>query len=215
MKPVSSIFSGEGNRGQMAVVITVILAAFAIIATIALTGDSRKTAEAGSLSSPSQQVPQDPVSANTVFVKIFANGELIEGESIFQDRIDETWTDALEYNHSVVSQVDSGSQLATGRLTHNAIILTKRIDRSSPGLLQAMDNNSEIDLEIQFEKSTFEGDAIVYYSVETTGGRLTGIRKNAGLFGGDTETLSITYDSLTETHELFNIQTLVEIRNNS
>lgn len=212
MKPVSSIINGEGNRGQVLIFAAVVLAAFAVIATIALTGDSRKTAEAGSLSAPSAQVPLDPVSSNTVYVKIFANGELIEGESIFDDRFDELWTDALEYNHSIVAQVDSGSQLATGRLTHNSIILTKRLDKSSPGLLQAMDNNAVIDLEIEFERASNDGTAIVYYTIETTGGRLTGIRKNAGLFGGDTETLSITYDTLTEEHELFGIQTQVGSR---
>ena len=206
MKTVSSILDGEKGRGQIAVIGAVILAAAAIITTIVLTGnDGSRLAEADSLAAPAAQVPQDPLSAHTVYMQIRSNGQEIEGESQFDDRFE--WTEVLEYNHSVISTTDRASGLPTGRRQHSPMVITKYIDKASPALMAALDNNETIEVTLEFERTSTEGIAETYYKVETTGGRLTGIRRNAGLIGGDTETLSITYGTMTESNELFGSET--------
>ena len=213
MKSVSSILS-TGRRGQMAVVAAIAVAAVAVIVTMAINGGGKTPADADSLAAPAAQVPHDPPTSGAAYVRITANGNFLEGESVYGIRQGvpdpDGWTDVLEYNHSITSS-DRTSGLATGRRIHSPIVITKRIDKSSPQLLQAMDQNQVVELVLEFERLNPNGDVETYYRIETTNGRITGIRRNAGLLGGDTETLSITYQTLIESHETENTQAQVSV----
>lgn len=204
MKPFNSIFAGVSGRGSTAIGLMAIMAVAAIVITIVVTNDGNRSAEANSPGAPVAQVPQDPVSGNSVFMQITANGDDITGESIFGDRFG-AWGDVLEYNHSATSSGPRiGGASTTGRTTHNAIVITKPIDKSSPLLFEALNTNQTIEATLEFERhNPDEGFLEVYYIVEIDGARITGIRKNAGLLGGDTETISIAYGTMMETNHLF------------
>lgn len=204
MKPFSSIFTGERGRVPTAIGIALIVAISVFVTALAVTNSGSAPAEADSLAAPAAHVPQAPVTSNSVYVKITVNGDEILGESYFNDRATEEWTDVLEYNHSVTSSTERGLGLPTGRRIHNPIVITKRIDKSSPVLFQALNQNESIDAIFEFERigAGIDGGVVeVYYTVEITGGRITGIRKNAGLSGGDTETISIAYNEIIETNQ--------------
>lgn len=215
MRPVNSIFGSERSRGLTAIGAAAVAAIVAVFVTIALTGNGLSPAEADSLAAPQEQALQGQAPSNTVFVKITANGNELIGESQFFDRDSEQWTDVLEFNNSITVQSDRSSGLATGRRQHSPIVITKRIDKSTPLLMQALANNEVIELEIEFERrNQDEGFIETYYRVETTDGRITGIRKNAGLLGGDTETISFTYQTIIEEQLFENTQAEVSVHSN-
>ena len=209
MKPYTSIFTGNRNGGLAAVVVTAIVAVSAVVITMMLTNGADRPAEADSLSAPVSAIPQDPVSSNSVYIKIKANGEDLPATSVFGDR-DGEWTDVLEFNNSVTVPADRSSGLATGRRQHSPIVFTKRIDKASPVLLNAMAQNEVIELTIEFESTAPDGSPQTYYKIETTEGRITGIRKNMGLLGGDTETISVSIGTITESQEIDGTQAVVD-----
>ena len=216
MKPFSSIFTGERGGLPTAIGIALIVAISVFATALVVTNNGSSPAEADSVAAPAAHVPQDPPTSNTVYVQIDGNGNFLAGDSQFDDRAGDGWTDVLEYNHSVTGTADGASGRATGRTVHNAIVFTKRIDKSSPLLLQAMVNNQTIDAVFEFERfSEDQGLVEVYYTVETSGGRITGIRKNAGLLNGDTETISIVYNELVETNEANGAETIISALDNT
>lgn len=201
MKPFSSIFTGERGGVLSVIGIALIVAISVFVTALIVTNNGSRPVEADSVAAPAAHIPQDPFSSNSVYVRIDANGEFLEGESLFSDREVGGWTDVLEYNHSVTGATDTSSGLRTGRLLHNAIVITKRIDQSSPLLFDAMVQNKTVDAIFEFERASQIGDPEVYYTVELSDARITGVRKNVGLFGGDTEAISIAYGGISEVNE--------------
>ena len=124
--------------------------------------------------------------------------------SQFGDRQD--WIEILEFNHSVTSPRDAASGLSTGRRQHQPIVITKLIDGASPQLFEALARNETVTLTLEFERPGDGGVPQTYYKIVATGGAVSGIRQNAGTVNFDTETISITYQTITVENLLDNTQ---------
>ena len=79
--------------------------------------------------------------AQTVHLKLQIDGNDIEGESTIgsMDREGTIECSAFEYRLTTPREVGSGA--LTGRRQHSAVVITKRIDKTTPLLLKALCQN--------------------------------------------------------------------------
>lgn len=205
MKRIESIFTNDHGRGSTIFAVIAVLALTVAIATVVVMSGEKRSVVADSLPAPIASVPQDPPSRYSVFMQLTANGTLLESETVFLDR--EQWTPVLEYNASIVRPTERGTSISTGRSVFNPIVLTKLVDKSSPLIMLAMRQNQVIEATFEFERPSSDTGAIeTYYKIDIAQGRIAGIQKNMGLAGGDTETVSIVFNSVAETHETESVQ---------
>jgi len=103
----------------------------------------------------------------TVFIQ-GATQDHIVGDSTRPDR--EDWIDAIEYHHLVnILEGDT-------RLRHQTIIFTKKLDRATPSLWRAMDNNEMlVDVIFDFWRPYGGGGEENHYRVQLGQARIVGI----------------------------------------
>jgi type VI secretion system Hcp family effector len=70
----------------------------------------------------------------------------------------------LSYSHNMTSVGNSG------RPTHNPLVITKNVDKSSPLLAQALSNREEISCTINFYRTSSMGSQEKFFTVEIEGG---------------------------------------------
>lgn len=93
------------------------------------------------------------------------------------------------------------------RPTHNPIIITKNVDKSSPLLAQALSNREEINCTINFYRISSSGAQEKFYTVEITGGIIADLTVDMPhvLFQNDAEPqehVAIRYRDIAWTHHL-------------
>lgn len=195
----------NSNRATVPIVLLtgLLIVAASVVITVALTGNGGGTAGADSLAAPAQQLRgSSSTAAFSTFMQIEGETQgMFETENPFIDR--EDWTQVFEYNHAVISPRDAASGLPTGRRQHQPIVITKPVDAASPQIFQALvDNENLPTVVIEFERASQSGGVEIYYRVELTNASIAGVRKNFGTIDGDTETISIAYQSITEENTL-------------
>jgi type VI secretion system secreted protein Hcp len=80
-------------------------------------------------------------------------------------------------NHEIVSPRDQATGLPTGKRKHNPFVITKEVDKSTPLLYQAMENNENItEWELQFWEPSATGVEKQYYTVKLTNATIVDIR---------------------------------------
>lgn len=113
--------------------------------------------------------------AETVHLYLKANGSDVQGESSQTSLGRENSIECLSFRDSVRTARERGSSLATGRRTYEPIVITKRIDKSSPLLAKALCNNEVIDGVFKFFRPAPTGDGTTqhFFTVSITRGRVS------------------------------------------
>ena len=103
------------------------------------------------------------------------NGEAVEGEGESQG--ESGFTDCLAFADGITTdQAPTGRSL--GRRHPEPIVVRKRIDRTTPRLLQALSQNEQVDATFTFHRPTEDGTTEHYFTVDVSGGRIVGIERS-------------------------------------
>jgi len=117
--------------------------------------------------------------AETLHLKLEHNGKQIEGESTQHTLGREKTIECLSYQHDVHTAREAGSAMATGRRQHKEVVITKRLDKSSPLLMKALCENQALKAEFKFYRPNPSGDGTTeqFYTVALTDARISSIRQ--------------------------------------
>lgn len=117
--------------------------------------------------------------AETVHLKLKANGSDIQGESTQTDLERADTIECLMFKDNVRTARELGSRAAVGRRVHEPIEIIKRIDKSSPLLAKALCRNEKIDGVFAFFRPNPAGDGTTekFFEVEITNGRVDSIER--------------------------------------
>lgn len=96
--------------------------------------------------------------AETVHLFLKANGNDVAGESSQVSVGRDGSIECVYFEHGVASAREAGSGMAVGRRQYRPIRIRKRIDRSSPLLMQALCRNESIEGEFYFYRPAPSGD---------------------------------------------------------
>jgi type VI secretion system secreted protein Hcp len=117
--------------------------------------------------------------AETVHLYLKVNGQDVKGEStqISLGRADSI--ECVYYEQSVAVARDTATGMATGRRTYNPIVIHKRIDKSSPLLVNALRTNAKVDGVFKFFRPNPTGDGTTqqFYTVEFKNGQIASFRQ--------------------------------------
>lgn len=107
----------------------------------------------------------------------------------------------LSYSHNMAN---AGN---INKPTHNPVVITKNVDKSSPLLAQALSSREEINCKISFYRISPFGMQEKFYTVEIRGGMLTDLTLDMPhvVFQNDVEPqehLAIRYQDIIWTHHL-------------
>jgi type VI secretion system secreted protein Hcp len=117
--------------------------------------------------------------AETVHLYLKANGEEIQGESSQTSLERENSIECLSFRDAVRTAREAGSGLATGRRAYDPLVITKRIDKSSPLLAKALCRNEAIEATFKFFRPNLAGDGTTeqFFTVEIKQGRLAFVNR--------------------------------------
>ncbi|NSW57719.1 MAG: type VI secretion system tube protein Hcp [Armatimonadetes bacterium] len=85
--------------------------------------------------------------------------------------------EVLSLTMGVSTPRDTASGLATGRRAYEPIVITKRIDKSSPLLARALTNNEVIEGTVHFYRPAPDGTTHHYYTLQFANARVASIRQ--------------------------------------
>ena len=117
--------------------------------------------------------------AETIHLILKHNGSQIEGEST-QHTLDRDKTiECVSFEETVKTAREAGSAMATGRRQHGPIVITKRIDKSSPLLMKALCDNQQLTAEFKFYRPNPSGDGTTeqFYTIKLDNARISEIKK--------------------------------------
>jgi type VI secretion system secreted protein Hcp len=105
-----------------------------------------------------------------------AQGE-IHGDSTVTSMEREETIEAFQLEHIVKVPIEA-SGMGTGERSHAPIRITKRIDRSSPLLHQALCNNEDLEVTIKFYRPNPDGDGTTeqFYTIWLRQARISSIK---------------------------------------
>jgi type VI secretion system secreted protein Hcp len=84
----------------------------------------------------------------------------------------------IGYNHEVVSPLDAGSGLPTGKRQHKPLTITKELDRATPLIAQLLTRNENIPRwRLEFYRSGGRREEILAYSITLTDASVSAIRQ--------------------------------------
>jgi len=117
--------------------------------------------------------------AETVHLFLKANGNDIKGESSQTSLGREGSIECFSFRDSIRTAREAGSGVATGRRTYEPVIITKRIDKSSPLLAKALCDNETIDGIFKFYRPSPGGDGTTeqFFTVEISRGRVSYVNR--------------------------------------
>lgn len=148
--------------------------------------------------------------ALNVYLELTANGNRVEGESTVATIGAEDIENAIEclsYQDQAQSAFQRG--LPTGQLSMEPIRIVKRIDKSTPILLKAMDDSETLEARFMFFRTSPE-DGTTELALTTTGtrGRVAFINRtspatftSAMAHAPMTEEVGLVFDEYTVTYE--------------
>jgi type VI secretion system secreted protein Hcp len=117
--------------------------------------------------------------AETVYLFLKANGQEIKGESTQTSLGRKDSIECFSYDQKVLTPVQAGSGMATGRRQYEPIAIRKRIDKASPLLLKALIQNENIEGVFKFFRPNPKGDGTteLFYTVEIKNARIASVRQ--------------------------------------
>ncbi|MBP6835322.1 MAG: type VI secretion system tube protein Hcp [Deltaproteobacteria bacterium] len=112
--------------------------------------------------------------AETVHLYLKANGQDIKGSSSQESLGRKDSIECVYYEQAVKTAREAGSGMATGRRQYEALLIRKRIDKSSPLIAKALVENARIDAKFKFFRPNPNGDGTTeqFYTVEIKQGRI-------------------------------------------
>lgn len=139
----------------------------------------------------------------------------IRGESVGEIRGDSTITsmnregtiEAFKLESRVKIPIESGSGSAVGERSYSPITITKRIDRSSPILHQALCTNDPLEVTIRFYRPNPAGDGTTeqFYTIRLRQARISSIKTVSPNVlteeGPPFEEVSIVFGAINYTYE--------------
>ncbi|MBE0535120.1 MAG: type VI secretion system tube protein Hcp [Phycisphaerae bacterium] len=103
-----------------------------------------------------------------------------------------------EFLHNIVSPRDAASGLPTGKRQHKPLVITKRIDKSTPLLYNVLVNNENLStVTFRFYRTASDGRVEQYYTVQLVDASIAEIKSA----GRDTECVSFFYRKIIWTWE--------------
>jgi type VI secretion system secreted protein Hcp len=123
--------------------------------------------------------------AENVYLWLKANGTDIESDStlgirekIGSDDVAKA-IECLTFTAGVNSAREAGTAMSTGTRTHDTMVITKRMDRSSPLIAKALCNNEAIECIFKFYRPNPTGDGTTqhFYTIELKQARVAFVRK--------------------------------------
>ena len=128
-----------------------------------------------------------------------ADGEDIEGDGIAPG--ESGFIDCLAYTDGVATdQAPAGRSL--GRRHYEPVVIRKRIDRSSPRLLQALTENREVRATLRFFRPSDSGELEHHFTVVLTDGRIVTLEHSwASDAPSEYEDVGIASNAIAWTHE--------------
>lgn len=156
-------------------------------------------------------IPQFPArAAEPVYLFLEINGEPVVGD--VSRRGLEGAIECLSYEQGVTVPSDRGG-LAVARRQYSPIRLIKRIDRTSPILLQALNQNRPIDASFRFYRPTEKNAIEQFYTVSVVQARISSVRQYLpdvmNVASGDRpplEEISISYGQISWRYALEDIE---------
>lgn len=111
-----------------------------------------------------------------IWIKGTTQGE-IQGDSTVTSMGREGTIEAFDLEHTVRIPTETSGR-ATGERSHSPIKITKRIDRSSPLLHQALCNNEDLEVTIKFYRPNPSGDGTTehFYTIRLSQARISSIK---------------------------------------
>jgi type VI secretion system secreted protein Hcp len=119
--------------------------------------------------------------AESIHLKLKANGQEIQGESTQTSNGRENTIECVEFKDAVRTAREHGSRAAVGRRVHEPISIIKRIDKSTPLLSKALCRNEKIEGEFQFFRPNPAGDGTTeqFFTVKIEDGRIDSIQRHS------------------------------------
>jgi type VI secretion system secreted protein Hcp len=148
--------------------------------------------------------------AMTVHLTLKANGEDIQGESTQMSLGREDTIECFTFDYGVASASEGFSGAPSGVRNYLPIRITKRIDKSTPRIWQALCENHAIEGTFKFFRPSPAGDGTTeeFYTVEIKEARVAGINfSSPNAMGGagqsepPTETIAFVYNNVRQTYE--------------
>lgn len=117
--------------------------------------------------------------AQTVHLKLKANGKDIKGESTQTSMGREGTIECIAYEEAVSAARETGTNMVTGRRQHQPIKIVKRIDSASPLLMKALVENEKIEGQFRFYRPNPSGDGTTeqFYTVEIKEGNVASVKQ--------------------------------------
>lgn len=112
--------------------------------------------------------------ASPAYMELSIDGETVEGGSTDEGREGDIIVLAVEH---LVSSPSDASGNPTGKIQHRSLKVTKRLDKSTPLLMQALVDNSTVEVTLKFYgPDPDSGGELHYYTIELTGAQITSAR---------------------------------------
>ncbi|MGH0034606.1 MAG: type VI secretion system tube protein TssD [Myxococcota bacterium] len=117
--------------------------------------------------------------ALSVHLFMKANGTDVHGDSTVTSMERADSIECVAYNDHVATQRRGEAGVATGRRVHDPIVITKRIDKSTPLLLKALCQNEVIEGDFKFYRPAPTGDGSTehFMTVEIREARIVDIKR--------------------------------------
>ena len=116
-----------------------------------------------------------------VYLSLTVNGAPVAGESPEPGLGRQDAIECLYYRSAVATPSAAGSGMATGRRTYEPLVVSKRIDKSSPLLAQALARNQVVDGVFKFfRQNPIDGSPEHYFTTEISQGRISAITQFLG-----------------------------------
>jgi type VI secretion system secreted protein Hcp len=117
--------------------------------------------------------------AQTVHLFLKANGKAVDGESTVASLGRAKSIECVWYEQAVATAREAGTNMVTGRRHYQPVKFLKRIDKSSPVLLQALTANQKIEAVFKFYRPNPAGDGTTqhFYTVALADGNVSAIRQ--------------------------------------
>ena len=149
--------------------------------------------------------------AQTVHLMLKIDGNDIEGESTVANMDRENTIECLSFESEVSTARESATGMSTGCKQHKAVVIRKRIDKSTPLLLKALCENEKVDsAEFRFYRPSPSGDGTEehFYTVLLEECSVGGVRQLSedAIMAGESappmlEEVSFVFQDITWTYE--------------
>lgn len=119
--------------------------------------------------------------AETIHLKLKANGNEIKGESTHHDLDRKDTIECVEFRDKCFTPGEQGRGAAVGRRKYAPVEIVKRVDASSPLLAKALVTNEKVDGVFKFYRPSPAGDGKTeqYFTIEITNGRIDSIERHS------------------------------------